>query len=59
MRLKGKKIAILVESDFYEPEIWCGHSARESRCGRGASGFCARRRCGIGKQRIPARSYTQ
>jgi protease I len=22
MRLKGKKIAILMESDFYEPEIW-------------------------------------
>ena len=22
MRLQGKKIAILVESDFYEPEIW-------------------------------------
>jgi protease I len=22
MKLKGKKIAILIESDFYEPEIW-------------------------------------
>src|SRR5689334_18798412 len=22
MRLQGKKIAVLIESDFYEPEIW-------------------------------------
>ena len=33
MRLKGKKIAILVESDFYEPEIWCGHLAAKAAAG--------------------------